>query len=278
MIKDYPSGDGLPGCLKCQGRGVIPAAPRPGSVIVGGRTTPCGCVTERDIIMNVERGWKGLSKASPIPSSPLIGIGKVSLLITATHKVFREHLRHVAVRQGPKWLFSVISDSDMMDSWLARIDDPDVIDADVSQARRQPVTSKYGALVDLVEPPDLLIIVVGVKAARNSAMPEVMLEALQHRIHLNKVTWVVDQPEYRLTTGHISFSDYIGVLIGQWKHVEIGRLKETPQQVHRRNVKPVQVASMDELEIADDDTSSAWMREESDKLANSGKKWGNKKR
>ena len=238
-LKDYPDGDGRPNCPDCHGRGVVPSKLKPGRIIVGGSTIPCGCILERDILRNVERGWKGLTKAAPIPASPLIGYETKNVLITATHFVIREHMRHVAIRQGTNWYFSVVSDADLMDAWLARIDDPDIGDGDVVKMRQQPVTSKYGALVDMVEPPELLVIIAGVKAARNSAMPEVMLEALQHRLHKNKPTWVVDQPEYRLVSGHISYSGLVGALLDSWPRAELGgRQKEAPIQVQRRMSPP----------------------------------------
>lgn len=292
-IKDYPVGDGRPNCPLCLGRGVVEAPPKPGRIIVGGRTVPCGCILERDILCNVERGWHGLAQAAPIPSSPLKGLENKNLRITAGHKAIREHLRHVAIRQGPKWAFNVVSDADLMNSWLTRIDDVDIIDGDVEQLRRQPITSKYGSLVDMVEPPDLLILIMGVKAARNSAMPEVVLEALQHRAHKNKVTWIVDQPEYRLAGGHISYSALIVALIGKWRYIDLDappKIGPCVHQVQRRAPRtgpqmmdmgrsevehptPAPVQEPTEHAVSDgDDGDPDWMKDAVDKLVNGGKK------
>lgn len=295
-IKDYPVGDGRPNCPMCRGRGVVEAPPKPGRIIVGGRTVPCGCILERDILVNVERGWRGLTQALPILASPLKGHEDKNLRITAGHKTIREHLRHVAVRQGPKWSFNVVSDADLMDSWLARIDDGDIIDGDVEQLRRQPVTSKYGALVDMVEPPDLLIMIMGVKAARNSAMPEVVLEALQHRAHKSKPTWIVDQPEYRLVGGHISHSGHIVALIDKWPYIDLDAkprgVPTTMEPLQRRVPRQgPQIADMGSFEvepprrrptpapvqepsepIGSDDDDPDWMKDAVDKLDNGGKK------
>jgi hypothetical protein len=227
-----------------------------------------------------------------------------NLRITAGHKAIREHLRHIAIRQGPKWSFNVVSDADLMDAWLARIDDGDIIDGDVEQMRRQPVTSKYGALVDLVEPPDLLIMIMGIKAARNSAMPEVVLEALQHRAHKNKITWIVDQPDYRLVAGHISYSGPIVAMIDKWARIDLeAKAKHGPTTTEPLQRRPVprqgpQVADMASFEInmqrrpqappspvhpeepvveVEDDGDPEWMKDAVDKLDNGKKKFGRRK-
>jgi hypothetical protein len=63
-------------------------------------------------------------------------------------------------------------------------------------------------LVDLVEPPQLLIIRLGVKVARNQAMPEVFMEGVQLRLHTGKPTWIWDQPDYPFREGHLCWSTY----------------------------------------------------------------------
>ena len=306
-VIDYPFGDGQKGCPHCMGRGVVPAPPKPGRIIVGGRTVPCSCVLARDILRNVERGWRGLSLAAPIPDSPLTDQLENNLWITATQKTIREHLRHVAVRQGTKWGFNVVSDADLMDAWLSRIEDADVIDGDVHQMR-QSVSSKYGMLVDLIEPPELLIVITGVKAARNSAMPEVMLETLNHRGHLNKPTWVVDAPNERMAENHISYSNAVGAVLHRWSHINLDSKEvlvpvnrmPTPQQnrmpVPQQQMRvparpapapiPVPKGGVGMVEVPEEDEDSPpvgdnWLADELAKMDNgSGKKkpWGNKKR
>lgn len=229
--KDYPQGDGEITCTICLGRGVV-RAPKKG-MYVGERTQPCLCVEARDIKANVERGWRGLLKAPRIESSPLMEQHLKDLWITCQTSSFRSHLRHIALRMGSKWHFQVVSDADLMDSWLARIDDDEVYDADVGVLRRSPVTSKYGSLVDLIEPPSLLILVLGVKAARNSAMPEVLLEVLRHRAHVDKPTWVVDEPEYPLASGHISYDSRVGQYLSTWHHIRFKKDKAPTPSVLR---------------------------------------------
>ena len=190
---------------------------------LGEVTTRCKCVWKTDMNRNLERGWVGLSKAPPIPKSPLLGYEAKNLWVTANGDAFRDHLRHVAIRQGFNWMFKVVTDVDMMDAWLSKNVDK-VHDPDISIKRKQ----KHGAdmevyisLTELVEPPELLILRLGVKVTRNSATPEALLETLQHREHLGKMTWIVDQPIYRLQEGHIAYDDRLGEYLTDWKHITL---------------------------------------------------------
>lgn len=230
---------------------------------------PCRCVWERDVLRNVERGWRGLSRAEPIPESPLTPHVTKDLWVTATRHHFKEHLRHVAIRQGPTWGFVVVSDADLMDAWLARVEDEEVIDGDVELRRRQPITSRYGALVDMVEPPEPLIIIVGVKAARNSAMPEVLLEALHHRTHIGKSTWIVDQPDYRLARGHIAHNEHVEAWLGSWPHLDLSEKKTVDTTPHLG----IQVATMEDFDAGPRPRKAPdWVQREEEKLGNGDKR------
>ena len=218
-MTDYPQGDGTPECPICKGRGVIPL-PR-GLDHPIDRTQPCPCVMVRDVARNINRGWKGLLSADPVDQSPLRGddLTESNIKITGSRPTFRSHMKHVAARMPPTWGFLVVSDADLMDAWLSY--KLDVKDADVDQMRQRADIQRYDALVDLVEPPVLLVLVCGVKAARNEAMPEVLLEALRHREHINRVTWVVDSPSYPLRDGHISYSHAVGEFLSEWDNLTL---------------------------------------------------------
>ena len=216
MASDYTQGNGKPDCPDCQGRGAVPIPKEdrpPGAR--GPITRICDCILVEETLKNMERGWVGLANARPLQEASFLReYSDKDLWLTAMTKDFREHLRHIAARKGPDWYFSVVSDAQLMDAWLAP--DIDVRDMDVDQLRRSAVSSQFARLVDRVEPPALLIVQVGVKAARNKAMPEVLLEALRHRAHIGKPTWVVDNPFYRLTEGHISYSPDVGRFMNNW--------------------------------------------------------------
>jgi hypothetical protein len=122
-------------------------------------------------------------------------------------------------KQGPEFSFRVITDVDLLDSWLGNVDP---FDADVLGQREgangNPVAI---SLTDLVNRHKLLIILVGTKKARNEAAPECLAEALSVRDSLGLPTWVVDKPNLRLTHGHISYNMFVEEFIHNWKHITL---------------------------------------------------------
>jgi hypothetical protein len=172
----------------------------------------CVCVLHDDIVQNVERGMKGLSDARTVKESPLYGKHDQNLVITASSKWVRRHLRYVAVRRPPTWFFKVVSDADLVTAWLSStaIKGIDIFDADAFA-----VSTEYLSIPDLVVPPDLLVIRMGIKAARNSASPEVLAETLNIRRHKDLPTWIWDDPSHPLGPGHMFWSDGVeGALVG----------------------------------------------------------------
>jgi len=201
------------GCEKCFGTGSLDAGVDTRGVPL---TKPCTCQVARDIIRNLNTAWAGLSSAAKVDETPLSGRLDSNLYITATDDTLRAHLRHVGLRAGPYWFFKVATDSDLMTAWLssAAMVGKEILDPDVA-----PVSADKATLVDLTDPPELLIIRLGVKSARNSAMSEVLLEALYHRAHVGKPTWVMDQPTRRFDPSHMAFSEDSLRHIQQWEHV-----------------------------------------------------------
>jgi hypothetical protein len=207
------------GCEKCFGTGSLDAGEDDHGIPL---TKPCKCQIARDIVYNVNQAWAGLSTAPKVDESPLSGHQDGDLYITATDLTLRAHLRHVGFRAGPYWYFKVHTDSDLMTAWLspASLLGKEILDPDAAT-----VSTEKATLVDLVEPPELLILRLGVKSARNSATPEVLLEALFHRAHIGKPTWVVDQPARRFDPSHIAFSEDALHLINQWEHIALDELQ-----------------------------------------------------
>ncbi len=224
-MNDYPSGNGDPDCPLCFGRGVV-------SVVVeelpGGGTRDCACVYVQDIRANLERIWKGTLDAELIETSPLKGRTGESLRITTSAPELRRHLRHVGVRMGTRWSARVVSDADLMSAWLATV--AEVIDPDVTTARIRS-KGEFFTLSDIALAHDLLIIVCGVKAAKNREMPGVLLETIQERAMENKATWVVDSPAKPLRDGHIAYSDLLWETLKDWEWVILSNTEVMPAGV-----------------------------------------------
>jgi hypothetical protein len=121
----------------------------------------------------------------------------------------------------PTWFVRVATDAELMDAWLSRaIPDDEIIDADVLNVRRTSKKS-FSSLSDLTRPPALLVIKLGVKAARNSAMSEVLLETINTRAHEDLPTWIVDSPGRRLTPGHLSYDELVKEALADWERIEL---------------------------------------------------------
>jgi len=215
------TGPGDPNCPQCFGHGFV----QDDSTIPPGRMR-CECMAARDILDNVEAGWRGLSRAANIESSPLRDLTDKNVWVTAPTRVFREHLRHVAIRKGSRWFFKVASDTDLITAWLATVPlgGGEIFDSDAA-----PVSMSFYTLQDLVIPPELLIIHLGMKAANNKEMPGVLGEALSSRFHEGKPTWLFDQPHTPLAPGHLCYSDHLMDHIEMWEYVgiDLGDDRET---------------------------------------------------
>lgn len=202
---DYPQGDGQIDCPMCKGRGAvpIPEEERP-PYLLPGTTRFCECIRKRDLMDNLRRGWAPLTKVKAAKKSPLIDMTGRSIWLRIPDDKLRSHLRAAVLKRSPRWSFKVITDADLMTSWLYSANE--VYDADVGQARARG-ENKASRVSDLVEPYDLTVIRLGFKAARNAATPEVFLEALLSRAHLDRPTWVVDTPHQPLRQNHRAWDE-----------------------------------------------------------------------
>ena len=218
----FPSGTGDKDCPKCLGRGVIPAD-LPG--FPGAGTQNCVCVFKRDLIANVARVWPVLLSVDSVEESPLLRQTRRSVWITASNYTFRRHLRYVAFRMGTQWDARVIADATLITAWLStakNVRDPDVLVArgeNEAEGMRDTPSDHFYTLVDLAVPFDLLIIRLGVKAAKNREMPNVLAEAINERELLGKPTWVVDSPTKPLAPGHICYNDTVADMLDGFHRV-----------------------------------------------------------
>ena len=201
-----------PDCKICDGGGTIDADPDPPHPPSFFR---CDCVFRQDVLENVERGLRGLSKAPRLKTSPLLEKEEANLWVTAGDE-FQAHLRHLAIRKPFSWSFRVVSDAELVTAWLASIalNGGDILDADAHR-----ISTRFITIPDLVVPPDLLVIRMGIKVARNAASPEVLAEAINTRYHEKKPTWIWDEPHQPLNTGHLFWSDSVGRILKNWEHI-----------------------------------------------------------
>ena len=204
---------GVPDCPKCHGDGFLRGdtdGPHPPSYDM------CSCVLLRELRANLERAMPGLSSAPVVEKSPLLDKERSNLIVTASDDWFRAHLRHVGVRNPPTWFFKVCSDADLVTAWLATasLQGNQVLDPDANA-----VSLSHATIADLVTPPDLLVVRMGIKAARNAACSEVLVEAINLRDHAGKPTWVWDTPTHRLVPGHLFHSEAVDGVIRRWERV-----------------------------------------------------------
>jgi hypothetical protein len=213
-----------PNCQKCGGKGWIYA---PSMLVLpgerGGRY--CSCARDYMRLANMERIWKSLSEAT-MPAmlreeAPLKKLIKHNVWITAKDGDFRAHLKAVAFNMHDMWDARVYSDKDLLKAWLntAYAQGHKIYDTELDESM---VTVKAMYIDELVEPPELVILLLGVKQAPNKETPNVLLEAIQSRRHIGKPMWIVDQPDHRIDQmHHRGYSEQLEGLLGHWPHLRI---------------------------------------------------------
>lgn len=202
----------------------------------------CECVLHRDLLANADRALFGLSSSSALSSSPLRGREESNLVIRAGEE-FLPHLRHVIIRKPITFFAKVISDAELVTAWLATIP---LQGGEIRDADAYKVSTRYMTIPDLVVPPDLLVIRMGVKAARNAAAPEVLAEALSTRLHEGRPTWVWEEPHHLLGPDHIMWNDQVGRVLRSFellKGLESPAPRDSETLLKGRRVAPTAAPS-----------------------------------
>lgn len=218
MSREYAD----PNCTVCGGAGfVYPASlfTRPGEK--GGRF--CDCAMDSMRLVNMNRVWPSLSTAQEFPKlrddAPLRHFVGRDLWLTATIPVFRAHLKAVAYTRPVLWDCRVYPDAELITSWLgtAKAEGIRIYDLDAEKSTLEAID-----LRDLVEPPDLVILLLGVKQLPNKEAPNALLEAIQYRRHAGKPLWLVDQPDHRIDHVHHRFySETLEMWLAHWAHFQL---------------------------------------------------------
>ena len=222
MSRDYAD----PNCPKCGGAGFIyPEClyTRPGEK--GGQY--CDCALDALRIMNMEQIWRSLSTAKDLPglraNPPLKVFLEHNLWITASEITFKQHMKALAYSMSSMWDCRVYADSQLLDSWFGtqKAQGVRIYDLEIERSTLEAID-----LPDLVTPPDLLVVLLGIKQLPNKEAPNALLETLGLRRHVGKPTWLVDQPDHRIDEPHHRFfSESLESMLSAWAHVKIVRAK-----------------------------------------------------
>lgn len=206
-----------PNCPHCKGQGFIYGA----SMLDGGYD--CECSFDYQRLKNMERIWKSLSEAKEIPNlrknPPLQGLTNRDLWITAQKETFKAHLKAVCFNMPVLWDARVFSDKDIAGAWLnpRRAQGHKIFDTEL-----ESVTIQAMDIDELVQPFEFVVLLLGVKTAPNKEMPNLLLEALNIRRHINRPTWIVDQPDRRIDDmAHLAYSETLEGMLLHWPHLQI---------------------------------------------------------
>ncbi len=196
-------------CPKCKGYGFTLTE----EVYMGSPVTvQCVCMLKEALKLQCEKAWKDLSSVPVDRKSPMIGKMKENLRLIASQNELAIHLRTAILSErNPILNIRVVSDATLISAWLSNVSEDNKVDPDLIR------DINVRGLEDLAEAPDLLIVRLGVKRARNSATSEVLIETIELRQHLNRATWIVEEPSKPLQEGHLAWSSALEETLNGWK-------------------------------------------------------------
>lgn len=104
------------------------------------------------------------------------------------------------------FVHNVVSDSEILSAWLS----PARRETFEGDERDGLFTQRVATLEDLIRPPELLVIRLGILGYKNQAMSGILLESLMLRKEIErKPTWVVVDPDEPLVDGHRCWSSVL---------------------------------------------------------------------
>lgn len=201
-------------CKQCNGDRVLPIPQQewPPGVFQPVKPCPCTAKIERSEYLN--RVWAGLDQAKAVATTPLRKHLETNIRIIASLGDLRAHIARVARDTQQKLTMRVCSDIDLMTAWLYSA--ADIHDPEAAETRDSEDVAVYPRLSNLVDPPDLLVLLVGMKMAPNRAAPNVVMETLVSREFQNKPTWVAERAGAPLGPRHPSYSEELLTLLASW--------------------------------------------------------------
>lgn len=213
-----------PACPRCRGVGDIQEA---------GCWMYCVCVRRQDQAQRVKAYWPPdvlqAAGRGEVRRSVLEGRLRESLWIRTERDVLVAHLARALVVSLRIELVRVASDADLATAWLARVAGK-VRDEEVREMSRDEA-DRFDRLEDLVLPPALLVVQLGVKAAALKDLPGLVMEAIRLRQQRSRPTWIVDTAAKPLAPGHLAHSDELAAMLATWGQVQIASAQEAGEKV-----------------------------------------------
>lgn len=205
----------------------------------------CKCTMDGLKLDNMERIWKSLSEVPLLPGmreKPLLGgLLSKNVWITTNNTIFKSHLKALAFNMSSMWECRVYEDGQLLDSWFgtAKAQGVKIFDLEVDKSTLEAIDIR-----DLVVPPELLILMLGVKHLPNKESPNALLEAIATRRHVGKPTWLIDQPDQPIDQPyHKFYSETLESWISYWPHLQLG--KQNLRVVSAGHVKTVSETTSD---------------------------------
>ena len=210
---------GNPACSRCRGVG---------DVQIEGVWVHCVCVARLSKVQRVRACWPPdvlrAAGRNEVRQSALDGRLRENLRIRAERGVLVSHLARAVVASGRIELVRIASDADLVDAWLANVGD--LRDGEAAGHRGEQ-EARYRNVSDLVAPPKLLVLYVGVRAARLADLPDLILEAIQVRQQRGLATWVVDTVDRPLAEGRCpAWREDLAAMLAGWPTVRLNSAQE----------------------------------------------------
>lgn len=140
-------------------------------------------------------------------SSPLADHVDDNVFLTADRCDFLPHLKYTLAQEGLAFFFRQTNDAELRDVFLTNDDE-----------------APYASPSQLAEPPDLLIISLGVLSYDNKAMGGYLLEIIRMRDHRGDPTWVVNPHNRPYQQGHFCYDPQTEQYLNRnFKHITIPR-------------------------------------------------------
>lgn len=138
-------------------------------------------------------------------------LSQENIWLTAYSEDFLPHLKFLLWHKGASFFFRRVTDSILLDAWLSK------------EKETESATIDYRSLRDAVEDPDLVIIELGAVSYENRALPGVILEALNIRLHEGRPVWVIDSMTQSIQnpTHFCHSSQLVYLLQESFRHVTI---------------------------------------------------------